>query len=1108
MANYDRQSTLSRLSKLQQEIQKLTDSLNSPKPLSTSSKYSIKAASEPTPRYTSELEAKYLGKGYDRTKHISTTSRDSKVLTKTSGANPCWSYDRWSADPGKSSALVSRSSTYSTKASSEHRSSTPNQSGYTSRESGQYSAAKSPSLDAFTQRKSYRQSSFLSVPVESFPIQRSTSQGYLSSSSRLKEIEDKYLLGLPVSSRSSSTWQMSQKPGLHSSLSETPRSSTTRSLSASDPLSKSWSRRSLKEHSHRSTHLVKPTSPISSHSPKGSSSKYSWRPSHHASQSDDGSRSLFRSNTTPTSRSRSSETERRSSTSRHHSLDSHRSKYRFESSKTPSSSSRKHGHDSHHHKPSTSHSSRYTYTSTPSASKSSHTHHTSHATTNAKPIATPSSSLHKSTRHHDHVSARSYGFPSRTGPAYIRSRGRGFASSRGRGSPFSRGFSFSAFRGRGAVTFRGRGAVTFRGRGGRGYRSSIFRGYGSGRSRGRGLYRGQGSFGQRSARGSRLPHRSSDDRKGSSSSCKMATKGSYSSRYALKKSHASSVQRKPLTFMERRRQTVLSNTPVLLRSRYNLVKGHRSVVRPLSSMTSLSRSSRKTSDVERLVTVKNTKTKLIRRAEGDRRPSGSLVNVGGSPFKLRINRYSKVLHRIQPSTHTAPSGHPTSSPSTSRKRTETPSHSSRHSHKPAFKSSSTPSVTRKVASHVLRRSIHVSLAAKERSKKQSQMKQYCMFYNLYGRCKRGNACPYIHDPDKVAVCTRFLRGTCPKTDGSCLFSHKVSKDKMPVCSYFLRGVCNRDDCPYSHVKVSSKATPCAAFIKGHCPLGDKCKKQHILRCAQFSKTGKCDKGKACPLLHKKDAGESSRSKTKTKKAAKRSGHTYETDTRTQPKKAKRADENINTPSFIKLSADGPPEKIAPSESATGEAADNMPSFISVTAEEGEAKERAPSVTTSGEVRGIIPSFIKLSSLDKTKEIASSTEHKTTTKAEAKSTNPSLIQTSNDPSSDVAASYNQTDCLELFDDTPISNNSSQDDPITAPPSDDTHTLAPAKLTSKAKKEVTLPSLTPNEKGSTASSMPSYIELSVGNTPADQMEDLAHTAQQELRRSSRIKPRFSK
>lgn len=78
-----------------------------------------------------------------------------------------------------------------------------------------------------------------------------------------------------------------------------------------------------------------------------------------------------------------------------------------------------------------------------------------------------------------------------------------------------------------------------------------------------------------------------------------------------------------------------------------------------------------------------------------------------------------------------------------------------------------------------------------------------MFYLCQpGKCTKHSQgiCPYIHDPSKIAVCTRlyayesfqnvdikwliynsflrFLQGKCQKTDGSCLFSHKIDKDKV------------------------------------------------------------------------------------------------------------------------------------------------------------------------------------------------------------------------------------------------------------------------------------------------------------------------------------------
>ncbi|XP_039934781.1 zinc finger CCCH domain-containing protein 3 [Hirundo rustica] len=155
------------------------------------------------------------------------------------------------------------------------------------------------------------------------------------------------------------------------------------------------------------------------------------------------------------------------------------------------------------------------------------------------------------------------------------------------------------------------------------------------------------------------------------------------------------------------------------------------------------------------------------------------------------------------------------------------------------------STCRYIASRAVQRSLAIIRQAKQKKKK----KEYCMYYNRFGKCNRGESCPYIHDPEKVAVCTRFLRGTCKKTDGTCPFSHKVSKDKMPVCSYYLKGICSNSNCPYSHVYVSRKAEVCQDFLKGYCPMGEKCKKKHTLVCPDFAKKGVCPKGSRCKLLH-------------------------------------------------------------------------------------------------------------------------------------------------------------------------------------------------------------------------------------------------------------------
>ncbi|XP_054241382.1 zinc finger CCCH domain-containing protein 3 [Indicator indicator] len=151
--------------------------------------------------------------------------------------------------------------------------------------------------------------------------------------------------------------------------------------------------------------------------------------------------------------------------------------------------------------------------------------------------------------------------------------------------------------------------------------------------------------------------------------------------------------------------------------------------------------------------------------------------------------------------------------------------------------------------YIASRAVQRSLAIIRQAKQKKQKKEYCMYYNRFGKCNRGDSCPYIHDPEKVAVCTRFLRGTCKKTDGTCSFSHKVSKDKMPVCSYFLKGICSNSNCPYSHVYVSRKAEVCQDFLKGYCPMGEKCKKKHTLVCPDFAKKGVCPRGAKCKLLH-------------------------------------------------------------------------------------------------------------------------------------------------------------------------------------------------------------------------------------------------------------------
>ncbi|XP_072245055.1 zinc finger CCCH domain-containing protein 3 isoform X2 [Leuresthes tenuis] len=220
-----------------------------------------------------------------------------------------------------------------------------------------------------------------------------------------------------------------------------------------------------------------------------------------------------------------------------------------------------------------------------------------------------------------------------------------------------------------------------------------------------------------------------------------------------------------------------------------------------------------------------------------------------------------------------------------------------------------PSSTRHLASRAVQRSIAIIRHARQKK----QQKQYCMYYNRFGKCNHGTSCPFIHDPDKVAVCTRFLRGTCKQADGACPFSHKVAKEKMPVCSYFLKGICNNSNCPYSHVYVSRKAEVCEDFVKGYCPEGEKCKKKHTLVCPDFSKSGSCPRGSRCKLHHrqrvKRSAGSTSTTPAK-KVRTKRPGLSVVMPQDAQASPGTSTAGPLALPSFISLSS-SPEEADAP-----------------------------------------------------------------------------------------------------------------------------------------------------------------------------------------------------
>ncbi|XP_072007102.1 zinc finger CCCH domain-containing protein 3 [Engystomops pustulosus] len=266
-----------------------------------------------------------------------------------------------------------------------------------------------------------------------------------------------------------------------------------------------------------------------------------------------------------------------------------------------------------------------------------------------------------------------------------------------------------------------------------------------------------------------------------------------------------------------------SSSSRVIKTRYRIVK--RSTTPPLV-----------TSPLSTLSVSLNWRTRLLllnrlRQNQNQQRwRSRGLCVIGGAMYRVSANKLSKAW---------SPGSGSKTTPKTGKLDSSSTSPGSVYPSR-----SATPS--RYIASRAIQRSLAIIRQAQQKKEK----KEYCMYYNRFGKCNRGQKCPYIHDPEKVAVCTRFLRGTCKKTDGTCPFSHQVSKDKMPVCSYFLKGICHNNDCPYSHVYVSRKAEVCPDFLKGYCPMGAKCKKKHTLLCPDFARDGKCPQGSKCKLQHR------------------------------------------------------------------------------------------------------------------------------------------------------------------------------------------------------------------------------------------------------------------
>ncbi|KAK9096204.1 hypothetical protein Sjap_021701 [Stephania japonica] len=156
-----------------------------------------------------------------------------------------------------------------------------------------------------------------------------------------------------------------------------------------------------------------------------------------------------------------------------------------------------------------------------------------------------------------------------------------------------------------------------------------------------------------------------------------------------------------------------------------------------------------------------------------------------------------------------------------------------------------------LASEKVRWSLHT--ARMRVAKKQ----QYCQFFTRFGKCNKiGGKCPYIHDPAKVAVCTKFLKGTC--TNSSCKLTHKVRVYYQ--ITFVLTRLCSNESCPYRHVNVNPNASVCEGFLRGYCADGNECRKKHTYVCPVYESTGVCPQGSMCKLHHPKTRNKSRKRK--------------------------------------------------------------------------------------------------------------------------------------------------------------------------------------------------------------------------------------------------------
>ncbi|KAJ5899966.1 hypothetical protein N7495_004710 [Penicillium taxi] len=151
--------------------------------------------------------------------------------------------------------------------------------------------------------------------------------------------------------------------------------------------------------------------------------------------------------------------------------------------------------------------------------------------------------------------------------------------------------------------------------------------------------------------------------------------------------------------------------------------------------------------------------------------------------------------------------------------------------------------------------LHRLGAVKNKPASTKKRNELCKRFTQTGSCEKGPTCPYIHDPNKVAICKAFLQtGEC-KAGLSCDLSHEPSPHRSPACLHFIRGRCANPACRYSHVRVTPGSPVCRAFATiGYCDKGSECQESHVHECPDYANNGVCHK-RRCKLPHVDRAGQ-------------------------------------------------------------------------------------------------------------------------------------------------------------------------------------------------------------------------------------------------------------